>query len=64
MIKPREINDTIRYTMWSVFRRTNMDPPPPGEAEKLVGAIDAATSGSDLIIRAGTTSRAYEPTPT
>ena len=51
MIKPREINDTIRYTMWSVFRRTNLDPPQPGEAEKLVGAIDAATSGSDLIIR-------------
>jgi hydrogen peroxide-dependent heme synthase len=49
--KPREINDTIRYTMWSVFKRTKMDPPPPGEAEKLVGAIDAATSGSDLIIR-------------
>jgi hydrogen peroxide-dependent heme synthase len=49
--KPREINDTIRYTMWSVFRRTNLGPPPPGEAEKLLGAIDAATSGSDLIIR-------------
>ena len=28
VIKPRDINETIRYTMWSVFRRTNMEPPP------------------------------------
>ena len=51
MTKPREINDTIRYTMWSVFRRTNMDPPPAGAAEDLVGSIEAATGESDLIIR-------------
>jgi hydrogen peroxide-dependent heme synthase len=51
VIKPREINDTIRYTMWSVFRRTNIDPPSPGEAEKLVSDIDAVAAGSDMIIR-------------
>ena len=51
MIKPRDINETIRYTMWSVFRRTNMEPPPTQAAEEVVDAIEAATSGSDLIVR-------------
>ena len=36
--------------MWSVFRRTNMEPPTQA-AEEVVDAIEAATSGSDLIIR-------------
>jgi chlorite dismutase len=49
--KPREINDTIRYTMWSVFRRTNVDPPAPGAAADLLDAVAAATDGSDLIVR-------------
>ena len=51
MTKPREINDTIRYTMWSVFRRTNVDPPAPGAAADLLDAVTAATDGSDLIVR-------------
>ena len=51
MIKPRDINETIRYTMWSVFRRTNMEPPPTQAAKEVVDAIEAAISGSDLIIR-------------
>jgi hydrogen peroxide-dependent heme synthase len=49
--KRREINETIRYTMWSVFRRANLEPPPPGTAEEVISAMEAATSGSDLIIR-------------
>jgi hydrogen peroxide-dependent heme synthase len=51
VIKPRDINETIRYTMWSVFRRTNIEPPPTQAAEEVVDAIEAATSGSDLIVR-------------
>ena len=51
MIKPRDINETIRYTMWSVFRRTNMEPPQTQAADEVVDAIEAATSGSDLIVR-------------
>jgi hydrogen peroxide-dependent heme synthase len=51
VIKPRDINETIRYTMWSVFRRTNMEPLPTQAAEEVVDAIEAATSGSDLIVR-------------
>jgi peroxiredoxin len=51
VIKPRDINETIRYTMWSVFRRTNMEPPPTQAAEEVVDAIEAATSGNDLIVR-------------
>jgi chlorite dismutase len=51
VIKPREVNDTIRYTMWSVFRRANLDPPSPETAADLIGAIEAATGESDLIIR-------------
>jgi chlorite dismutase len=50
VIKPRDINETIRYTMWSVFRRTNMEPPPTQAAEEVVDAIEAAT-GNDLIVR-------------
>jgi peroxiredoxin len=51
VIKLRDINETIRYTMWSVFRRTNMEPLPTQAAEEVVDAIEAATSGSDLIVR-------------
>jgi chlorite dismutase len=49
--KPREINETIRYTMWSVFRRTNLDPPSTSAADQLIGAVEAATDESDLIVR-------------
>jgi hydrogen peroxide-dependent heme synthase len=51
VIKPRDINETIRYTMWSVFRRTNMEPLPTQAAVEVVDAIEAATSGNDLIVR-------------
>ena len=45
MIKPRDINETIRYTMWSVFRRTNMEPPPTQAAKEVVDAIEARGRG-------------------
>ena len=32
-VKPREINDTIRYTMWSVFRQSRGLDDPPEEIE-------------------------------
>ena len=51
MTKPREINETIRYTMWSVFRRTNLGPPPTSAADQVIAAVNAATNESDLIIR-------------
>jgi len=50
-MKSREINETIRYTMWAVFQRTNTVPPPGGDAEGVLQAIKTATSDTDLIIR-------------
>jgi hydrogen peroxide-dependent heme synthase len=51
-VKAREINDTIRYTMWSVFRSNGE----PGEdpAKLASGALEAiadATGPEDLAIR-------------
>ncbi len=51
MNKPREINETIRYTMWSVFRRSNIDPVSGEDADAVLKAVEAATAESDLIIR-------------
>ncbi len=51
-MKPRQINDTIRYTMWSVFRRTRgLDDPPEEIAVRALQAVSAATDGGDLAIR-------------
>jgi chlorite dismutase len=51
-VKPREINDTIRYTMWSVFRRPAR---PDGDAEELateaLADVEKAADGEDLVIR-------------
>ncbi|MGI8458839.1 MAG: hydrogen peroxide-dependent heme synthase [Propionibacteriaceae bacterium] len=51
-VKARDINDTIRYTMWSVYRRTAR---PTGEPEKVaaeaVADIAAASEDRDLTIR-------------
>ncbi|NLT29967.1 MAG: chlorite dismutase family protein [Propionibacterium sp.] len=47
-MKAREINETIRYTMWSVFRRTA--PVPDGavqDALEMLGEV----GGDDLVIR-------------
>jgi chlorite dismutase len=51
-MKAREINDTIRYTMWSVFRRTSAVPEPAGDsaAEALRG-IEKVSADADLVIR-------------
>ena len=52
-MKARQINDTIRYTMWSVFRQ---DGPVSGAPEAAAQArasseVAAATEGGDLEIR-------------
>jgi len=51
-MKARDINDTIRYTMWSVFRRTSAVPEPAADsAADAVRAIEKAGSDSDLVVR-------------
>src|SRR5215210_1272751 len=51
-MKAREINTTIRYTMWSVFRRTGpLDDPPLETAAAVLRAVDRVTVGGDLVIR-------------
>jgi hydrogen peroxide-dependent heme synthase len=51
-VKARQINDTIRYTMWSVFRRTSaLDDPAFETADWAVKAVERATAGGDLVIR-------------
>jgi chlorite dismutase len=51
-VKPREINDTIRYTMWSVFKSTApLDDPPIETADATLRAIERATRDDDLVIR-------------
>ncbi|GAB3926423.1 hypothetical protein GCM10011575_07590 [Microlunatus endophyticus] len=51
-VKAREINDTIRYTMWSVFRRPTR---PEGDPQRLaadaLADIEKAADGEDLEIR-------------
>ena len=51
-MKAREINSTIRYTMWSVFKRDGqLDDPPLETANAALKAIDHATQDDDLVIR-------------
>ncbi len=51
-MKAREINDVIRYTMWSVFRRTGRpDGDPAGLAAEALADIEKAADGEDLVIR-------------
>ena len=51
-MKAREINSTIRYTMWSVFKKVGqLDDPPSESADATVRAIDRATRDDDLVIR-------------
>jgi hydrogen peroxide-dependent heme synthase len=48
-ISPREINETIRYTCWTVFKRTGVAPPPDiaGALESWIDDLEA----SDVTIR-------------
>jgi peroxiredoxin len=49
-ISAREINDTIRYTMWSVFAADRL----PAEREPLVAEVDALfadLAAKDLVVR-------------
>lgn len=51
-MKAREINDTIRYTMWSVFRRTGpLDGTATALAETALQQVTEATDGTDTVIR-------------
>ena len=51
-MKAREINDTIRYTMWSVFRRTSAVPEPAAEtAAEAVRAVEKVGAEADLVVR-------------
>ncbi len=51
-MKAREINTTIRYTMWSVFRRSGvLDDPPREVAHAAVRSVERAAADSDLVIR-------------
>jgi chlorite dismutase len=51
-MKAREINDTIRYTMWSVFRRTSQVAEPAGDsAAEALRAIEKVSANADLVVR-------------
>jgi chlorite dismutase len=51
-MKARDINATIRYTMWSVFRRTaRLDDTPAQNATAAFRSIEGATADGDLVIR-------------
>src|SRR5689334_25436195 len=51
-MKAREINDTIRYTMWSVFGyQRELEDEPAKTAAAALEAIAEATDGQDLTVR-------------
>jgi chlorite dismutase len=48
----RELNDTIRYTMWSVFRaETPLGPPPRAKLSAEVEALVADLAAKDVVVR-------------
>ncbi|WOQ18542.1 hydrogen peroxide-dependent heme synthase [Raineyella sp. W15-4] len=51
MKKAREINDTIRYTMWSVFRRTDPGIGVAAAQEALTALAGYESEDADLVIR-------------
>ncbi len=51
-MRAREINDTIRYTMWTVFRQTGpLSEAPEVVAERTQADVEEATTGGDLTVR-------------
>lgn len=50
-MKAREINDTIRYTMWSVFRRTDPDIGTAAADQALAALAPYGAEDTDLTIR-------------
>ncbi len=51
-MKARDINETIRYTMWSVFKQDDvLGDAPEAAAQEALADIAAATDGDDLSIR-------------
>ena len=49
-MKAREINDTIRYTMWSVFRRTDPAVGVPA-ADQALASLQTVDPAADLVVR-------------
>ena len=51
-MKAREVNDTIRYTMWSVFRRATPVPGPAADsAVDALRAVEKVGTDADLVVR-------------
>jgi len=51
-MKARDINDTIRYTMWSVFRRdSRLEDSAEQVSVAALRSIESATADTDLVIR-------------
>jgi hydrogen peroxide-dependent heme synthase len=51
-VKARDINATIRYTMWSVFRQSGpLHDTPRDTADATLKAVERTTRGRDLVIR-------------
>ena len=51
-MKARDINDTIRYTMWSVFRRTSAVPGPAADAAvDALREVEKVSTDADLVVR-------------
>lgn len=51
--KARDLNDVIRYAMWSVFRvdRRTIDALPEGAADEVTQALDALNTSDDVVVR-------------
>ena len=64
--KARELNDTIRYTMWSVFRlRDVLGDEADRDAEaREVEELFAKLEAEDVVVRGSTTCAGCAPTPT
>ena len=51
-MRAREINDTIRYTMWSVFRQDGrLAEAPEAVAQSALTDVETATADGDLVVR-------------
>ena len=50
-MKAREINDTIRYTMWSVFKVSAPLPAMRDDLSAEVSALFDELAGKDVVVR-------------
>ena len=63
--RTKELNETIRYTMWSVFKLRDV----LGDADRAAEAVDVEAlfevlGEQDVVVRGSTTSAGCGPTPT